>query len=81
MALKTHYEMKNWSWQQDGYVEEEEEEREEREEEKENASSASALKPSWATYVDGREERRVRRAKEVLRSKLRSQQRLSLKTR
>ena len=52
MALKTHYEMKNWSWQQDGYVEEEEE-REEREEEKENASSASALKPSWATYVDG----------------------------
>ena len=51
MALKTHYEMKNWSWQQDGYVEEEE--REEREEEKENASSASALKPSWATYVDG----------------------------
>ena len=52
MALKAHYEMKNWSWQQDGYVEEEEE-REEREEEKENASSASALKPSWATYVDG----------------------------
>ena len=52
MALKTHYEMKNWSWQQDGYVGEEEE-REEREEEKENASSASALKPSWATYIDG----------------------------
>ena len=52
MALKAHYEMKNWSWQQDGYVEEEEE-REEREEEKENASSASALKPSWATYIDG----------------------------
>jgi hypothetical protein len=49
MALKTHYEMKKWTWQQDGYVEEEEEEKEE--EEKENASTK--LKPSWATHVAG----------------------------
>ena len=49
MALKTHYEMKKWTWQQDGYVEEEEEEIEE--EEKENASTK--LKPSWATHVAG----------------------------
>jgi hypothetical protein len=48
MALKTHYEMKKWTWQQDGYVEEEEEEKEE---EKENASTK--LKPSWATHVAG----------------------------
>ena len=49
MTLKTHYEMKKWTWQQDGYVEEEEEE--EGEEEKENASIK--LKPSWATHVAG----------------------------
>ena len=47
MALKTHYEMKKWTWQQDGYVEEEEEE----EEEEENASTK--LKPSWATHIAG----------------------------
>jgi hypothetical protein len=49
MALKTHYEMKKWTWQQDGYVEDEEEEKEE--EEKENESTK--LKPSWATHVSG----------------------------
>ena len=52
MALKTHYEMKNWSWQQDGYVEEEE--REEREEEKEKRLVGYGVETvSWATYVDG----------------------------
>jgi len=48
MALKTHFEMKKWSWQQDGYVEKEGEE-----EEQDRENAGDALKPTWATHIDG----------------------------